>query len=140
MINLDVSSILYYGRSYNDREVNYYVNLEDLKVYSTESLIQDFDFTDEILSDDELMIATYRFAPIFRVDIVAEMRRFLNDLNNRRISEKIEELDSEQLYIYFQSYVELNSGDHQRWREHEKRCLTKAAVDWCKQHHVPYVL
>lgn len=93
-----------------------------------------------MLSNAGLLCDTYRFAPMFHINVVDEMRTFLNNLNNHRISNDIKELNSEQLYIYFQKHIELNVGDHQRWREQEKQCLTIAAVNWCKHYHIPYVL
>lgn len=140
MNKLDISSVIYYGRSYDEDNVGYYISLDDLKIYSRESLIRDYHFADEILSDEELLCGTYRFAPMFRVNVVDEMRIFLNNLNNYRISKEITEFNSEQLYIYFQKHMELNFGDHQRWREQEKQCLTTAAVNWCKHYHIPYIL
>lgn len=139
MNKLDISSVIYYGRSYDEGDVGYYISLDNLKIYSRESLIHDYNFTDEILSDDGLLCGTYRFAPMFQVDIVNEMRAFLNSINNHRISKEIIALNSEQLYIYFQKHIELNFGDHCRWQEKEKQCLTTAAINWCKRYHIPYI-
>lgn len=138
MKKLDISSIIYYGRSYCNGDVGYFLNLDSLILYSRESLVDEYSFTDEILSDIELLCNTYRFAPIFQVDIIEKMRFFLNNLNNRRISKEIMELNPEQLYVYFQKHIELNFGDHQRWREYEKQFLTSAAIEWCKSLHIPY--
>lgn len=140
MNKLDISSVIYYGRSYDEGNIGYYINLDNLKIYSRQSLIHNYNFTDQMLSNIELLCDTYRFAPLFRVNVVDEMRNFLDNLNNRRISKEIMALNSEQLYIYFQKHMELNFGDHQRWREQEKQCLTTAAVNWCKHYHIPYVL
>lgn len=145
MKKLDIPSIIDYGRryvgcSYDNDEPNFFIDLDGLEIYDREALIRDYNLTSEILSDEFLLRDTYRFAPMFRVDIIKEIRWFFESMNNRQISKEIKNLDPEQLYLYFEEHIELNLGDRRRWYEHEKQCLTAAAVDWCKSLNISYTI
>ncbi len=145
MKKINISSIIYYGRNYNgcsfdDGKIRFYLNLDDLEIYNRKFLIQEYNFTDEILSDELTLQYTYRFIPIFQVDIIKEIKNFFENMKNRRISREIKDLNPDQLYIYFEDHMELNLGSQYQWGEYEWQCLTVAAVNWCKHYHIPYVL
>lgn len=145
MKKLHISSILDYGRWYegcscDDGIPYFFLDLDSLEIYDRAALIREYDLSIEILSDETELCYTYRFIPMFRVNIIAEIRRFFEDMNNRQISKKIKDMDPDRLNYYFEVYMELNFGDSFRWYEHERQCLTAAAIDWCKQFHIPYVL
>lgn len=140
MNKLEISSIIYYGRDYRENDGGYYVDLTDFSIYAENEMTEKFGFTSSDLKDGNRLKDDHNFAPLFKVDIVNEMRIFLNRLNDRRLSEKIREYNEEQLYIYFQKHIEVNNGDRQRWHEHEKQCLTKSAVEWCEGLNIPYSL
>lgn len=142
---LRISSIIDYGIGYDgcsfdDGTTLFFLDLDNLEIYRRDDLTRDFGLTADILSDEATLRYTYRFVPMFRVNIIAEIRRFFNDMNNRQISKEIKNLNPNQLNIYFEEHMELNLGDSRRWFEYEKQCLTMAAIDWCRHYHIPYVL
>lgn len=145
MKKICISSILDYGRwydgcSFDDGLPYFFLDLDDLEICDRDTLIREYGLDSEILSDETALYYTYRFIPVFHVNIIAEIRRFFENMNNRQISKEIKDLNPDQLHIYFNKHMELNWGDSRRWYEHEKQCLTAAAIDWCKQFHIPYVI
>ena len=138
MKRLDINSIIYYGRFYCHNDPLYYLDLNNYGVYKKSELINNFGIEENILLDNYILQNDYGFALMFRVNMIDLMRRFLNSLNNRKLSSKIKDLDSEQLYVFFQKHIEIFTGDHQRWIMYDKKCLTESALKWCNELHIPY--
>jgi len=142
---LKIPSIIDYGRRYegcsdDSGEDYFFLDLDSLEIYARESLIRDYGLTDEILSDEMTLQYTYRFVPMFRVNVIEKIRLFFENMNNRQISKEIKNLNPDQLNIYFEEHMELNDGDCRRWSQYEKQFMTEAAVEWCKSLYIPYVL
>ncbi len=142
---LKISSIIDYGRRYDgcsgeSGEDHWFLDLDSLEIYDRGSLIRDYGLTDEILSDEMTLQYTYRFVPMFGVNVIEKIRLFFDGMNNRQISKEIKNLNPDQLDIYFEEHMELNQGDRRRWTKYENQFLTEAAVEWCESLHIPYVL
>lgn len=135
-----INSIIYYGRVYQYGECNYFMNMVDFTVYRKDDLVNVFNISEKIISDSFVLQNDYHFVALFCVNIIDEIRNFLGKINDRYIINKIKNLNADQLYIYFQSYIEINVGEHQRWIDYERQCLIKAAIDWCVSLHIPYIV
>lgn len=140
MKRLNLGDILYYGRTYDSKEQNFYFGISDQKVYDKDEMVQSYGFTEELLSDVVSLHSIYNYVPLFQVDIIALMTEFLYGMNNRQIFNDLKGLDAETLYIYFQRYMELHPYSKQRWNEYERDCLTEAAVKWCGDNDIPYII
>ena len=140
MKKVNISSIMYYGRIYGNDEQNYYFSVLDYKVYDKSELICNFGFTNNMLSDSESLRNEYNYIALFQVDIIKLMVKFLLSINNRYIFNEIKGLEPEMIYIFFQKYIEINTYSHHRWIEYENISLTKAAIKWCEDNGIPYVI
>lgn len=129
--------ILDYGRAYEplDAFPYFFIGLDDLEIYKRDELIEEFGFTEENFAEE---LEHSRFAPMFRVYIPDKEREFLNAENDRKLSEKIMELDGNELDYFFEVWIETRYGAGCRWCEFERGFLTQAAVEWCKSLHIPY--
>ncbi len=142
---LKISSIIDYGRRYDgcswdSGEDHWFLDLDSLEIYDRESLIRDYGLTDEILSDEMTLQYTYRFVPMFGVNVIEIIRLFFENMKSRQISKEIKNMSPDQLYIYFEEHMELNLGSQYQWGEYEWQFLTEAAVEWCESLNIPYVL
>lgn len=135
-----IKSILPYGREYHQSEQIYYINLDNLEIYDKDELISVWGFEEKTLINLSELHMDFHIVPVFRVDMISLMREFLLGLHNRKITNDINDLNSEQLYIYFQKYTETNLVDFFHWRKYEENALVNAAISWCNYLHIPYLI
>lgn len=128
--------ILDLGRAYEplDSPPRFFIGLDDLEIYKREELIERFGFTEENFAEE---LEYSRFAPMFRVYMPDKEREFLNAENDRRLSEKIKELNDNELDYFFEVWIETRYGAGCRRGEFERGFLAKAAAEWCKSLHIP---
>lgn len=132
-----LEEILDYGKAYEplDSLPYYFIGLDDLEVYKREELIEQFGFTKENFAEEP---EYSRFAPLFSVYIPEKEREFLNTENDCKLSEKIKALDDDEMDYFFKIWIETRYGASCRWGEFIYEILLKAAVEWCKELHIPY--
>lgn len=132
-----LKEILDYGEAYEplDSLPYFFIGLDDLEVYKREELIRQFGFTEENFAEE---LSYSRFAPLFRVYVPEKEREFLNAENNRKLSEKIKDLDDDELDYFFRVWIETRYGASCRWGRFLHGILLNAAVKWCEEMHIPY--
>lgn len=137
MKKLKLEEILYYGEAYEPLGSlpYFFIGLDNLDVYKRKELIEQFGFTEENF-DEELEYS--RFVPLFRVYICEKEREFLNAENNRKLSEKIKDLDDNELDYFFKAWIETRYGASCRWKTFRNEFMRQAAEEWCKELHIPY--
>ncbi len=133
-----LENLIYESRVYNEDYEDLYFSKNDYTIYSGMDLVSEFGFTEAVLSDKMNLQFEFNIIPLFRVNIPAEMKKYLYNLNNKKIINEICNLSFEQMYVYFQKFVELNTGEHIRWRQYEKEILINSAIIWCKKYCIPY--
>ena len=139
MKKADIHTLTLYNAVYSENAEQYwYFSLQDYQVYSKEQLKADFEIDDGILTDETELQYTYYFVPLLMVNLTEKMRNYLHHLNNRQIEKKISGLNDDELYIYFQKYLEIVPS--YSWGEYQTKCQTETAIAFCEQYHIPYIL
>ena len=128
MVSIDELSE--YGRFYSDLEehTKWWFCTTDYKVYETEEIIAQFSYENQ-----EMIAASDTFLPLFRTDIIALEKEFLEEFayEGDFVCE-----DSSNFDLSFKIHIE--DFLEREWYAFEKEQLCKDAVKWCEENGIPY--
>ena len=131
---LDVDKIIYYGRYYSfEDETNenlWWFNRDDLEVYSTQKLIDEYSFNniDEIVLSD-------RYIRLFKTDIITVEKSFMCQYYPRYAIMVLENSRKNDYDISFKTFIDENNLTRE-WFEYEKAKLLEDAIDWCNENAI----
>ena len=127
---VSIDELSEYGRFYSDLEehTKWWFCTTDYKVYETEEIIAQFSYENQ-----EMIAASDTFLPLFRTDIIALEKEFLEEFayEGDFVCE-----DSSNFDLSFKIYIE--DFLEREWYAFESDRLCKDAVKWCKENGIPY--
>lgn len=139
-MTIKIKSIVSYGRYYPslvDADVTYWwFCVNDCKIYSTETLITDFHYTDSVDIEQSGV-----FIPLFKTDIEKLEKEYLLTRPNeeireyRKVKEKNSGTDPDTIFKIFVDRMCLWKS----WYAFEYQRLFQDAVSWCNANHIAYV-
>ncbi len=136
---IEIATLIQYGAVYkSDCEQYFYFSLDDYVIYERNEIKEIFGLQDDILDDTIKLFNDFRIIPIFQLNLTKEMRTFLENENNKKITKEIKELNEEEMYRYFRIISERDFLLGDRWGRYAEKCLVNAAIEWCKQYHLAY--
>ena len=130
LMKVNIDEICEYGRFYSDlkEHAQWWFCIADYNIYDGEEMAAKFAYYDK-----EMIVAAGGFVPLFRTDVIALEKEFLEEFayEGDFVCEDPSDFD-----LSFKKYIE--SFLEREWYAFEKERLCKDAVKWCKENGIPY--
>lgn len=138
---LNIHYIMLYCETYiKESKHIYFFDLNNYKVVSRDELINKFGYTDSLLNDEISLECNYSILPLFQVNVIEKISKFLVQENQRNLLKSLNDLSDNDIYILFQKICDSNPMISGHWDEFIKKCEADEAIKWCKEHNIAYIL
>lgn len=131
-----IQTFKYFGRSYSDSSLEWWFCPVDGKVYDTDEMKETFGFSDETEIE-----ASDSFIKLFKTDIPALKRRFLESYPDPRLPQRIRAVcDAKNVDFDVAFNICAETEFLHDWNVFEEQRLEQDAVSWCRANGLPYTL
>lgn len=131
-----IQTFKYFGRSFSDSSLERWFCPADGKVYDTDEMKETFGFRDESEID-----ASGSFIKLFKTDIPALKRRFLESYPDPRLAKRIQAVcNTKKVDFNIAFNICAETEFLHDWNAFEDNRLEQDAVSWCRANGLAYTL